>query len=61
VALMLNGNLASVAQSGPTYYNQAVFNWSGCEPQCSPHIGLPNQWQFADVLVSWVLNATTVY
>eukprot|EP01116_Phalansterium_solitarium_P020182 TRINITY_DN5886_c0_g1_i1.p1 TRINITY_DN5886_c0_g1~~TRINITY_DN5886_c0_g1_i1.p1 ORF type:complete len:591 (+),score=253.83 TRINITY_DN5886_c0_g1_i1:46-1773(+) len=54
-AMMATGTLATRIQSGPTYDDQPVFDWSGCEPQCSPHIGLPKHWQFGWLNVSWVL------
>ena len=46
--------LSTVAQSGPTYDNQPVFQFSGGPWNSVGHAGMPDKWQFPWVTVEWV-------
>jgi len=44
---------STVAQSGPTYDTQPVFEWSASPFANLSHIGMPDRWQFDWVDVVW--------
>jgi len=52
--LMKNSKgLASIAQSGPTYETQPVFQWSTSPFPERSHVGMPDRWEFPYVLVDF--------
>ncbi|RYG55878.1 hypothetical protein EON66_04250 [archaeon] len=52
---MLSGNLVSVMQAGPTYYQQPVFSWSNTSLTGIAHVGQPDTWNFPWIEVDWQL------
>jgi hypothetical protein len=46
-------SLRTVAQSGPTYDDQPVFEWSTSPFKDVPHVGQPDRWDFPWVVVDW--------
>jgi hypothetical protein len=45
--------LRTAAQSGPTYDDQPVFEWSTSPFASVPHVGQPDRWEFPWVAVGW--------
>ena len=52
-ALMRQGKLAAIAQSGPSFDDQPPFVWSRSPFASQPHAGQPDAWKFPYVHVEW--------